>query len=81
MENFQTYIFKDVTEGSLVNKAVKISENIVDKAKADLVGDKDIEITDTTKGVIMKSPDGSRWRVTIGDDGVLQTTKITIQKK
>jgi len=36
----------------------------------------DIEITDTTKGIILTSPDTSRWRVTIGDDGVLTTTKI-----
>lgn len=36
----------------------------------------DIEITDATRGIILKSPDGSRWRVKIGDDGVLTTTEI-----
>jgi hypothetical protein len=36
----------------------------------------DIEIADATKGVILKSPDNSRWRITVGDDGLLSTTKI-----
>jgi len=31
--------------------------------------DQDIEITDTTKGIILKSPSGKRYRVTIDDDG------------
>lgn len=34
-------------------------------------GDKDIEITDTTKGLILKSPNGSRYRVTVNNAGVL----------
>lgn len=36
----------------------------------------DIEITDATKGIILKSPNGTRWRVTVGDTGVLTTTSI-----
>lgn len=36
----------------------------------------DIEITDATKGIILRSPDGSRFRVTVGDDGALITTGI-----
>ena len=34
-------------------------------------GDKDIEITDTTKGVILRSPNGSRYRITVNNAGVL----------
>jgi hypothetical protein len=36
----------------------------------------DIEVTDLTKGVILKSPDGSRFRVTIDDNGALTSTKL-----
>lgn len=38
--------------------------------------DGDIEITDTTKGYILKSPNGTRWRVTINDSGDLITTSL-----
>lgn len=36
----------------------------------------DIEITDTTKGVILKSPDGTRWRITITNNGELVATSL-----
>jgi hypothetical protein len=38
----------------------------------------DYEVTDATKGVIMKSPNGSRWRLTIDDNGVLLRTALTL---
>jgi len=38
----------------------------------------DYEVTDSTKGVIMKSPNGSRWRLTIDDSGSLIRTIITL---
>lgn len=34
----------------------------------------DLEITDTTKGVILKSPSGTRYRLQVADDGTLSTT-------
>lgn len=37
---------------------------------------KDIEVTDTTKGLILKAPNGSRWRLTIENDGSLTTTSL-----
>lgn len=37
---------------------------------------KDVEIETIGSGVIMKSPDGSRWRITVANDGSLTTTKI-----
>ena len=40
--------------------------------------DQDIEITDTAKGIILKAPDGDRWRVTIDNDGNLITTNIDL---
>lgn len=36
----------------------------------------DLEFGDLAKGVIMKSADGSRWRITIDNTGVLKSTKL-----
>lgn len=36
----------------------------------------DIEITDYTKGVILRSPDNTRWRVTVDNSGSLVTTIV-----
>jgi hypothetical protein len=44
--------------------------------KADRVGAADLEVTDSAKGLILKSPGGTRWRLTVGDDGALTTTSL-----
>jgi hypothetical protein len=36
----------------------------------------DLEVMDATKGIILKSPDLSRWRVTVNNAGALITTKL-----
>jgi hypothetical protein len=36
----------------------------------------DIEVTDSTKGIILKSPNGTRYRVTISDLGVLSAASL-----
>ena len=36
----------------------------------------DIEITDATRGIILRSPDGTRWRVTIDNSGTMVRTAI-----
>jgi hypothetical protein len=36
----------------------------------------DIEITDSTKGIILRSPDNTRWRVTVDNSGSLITTIV-----
>lgn len=41
-----------------------------------LYSNTDVEITDSTKGVILKSPNGTRWRVTIDNTGALNSTAI-----
>ena len=41
-----------------------------------MVGNRDVEITDSAKGYILPSPDGTRWRITIDDNGDLQTTSL-----
>lgn len=38
-----------------------------------MVGAKDLEITDAAKGVVLKSPNGTRYRLTVADDGALVT--------
>lgn len=37
----------------------------------------DIEITDDTKGLILTSPDLTRWRITVEDAGTLTITDLT----
>lgn len=36
----------------------------------------DIEITDPAKGVVLRSPNGARWRVTIDNSGTLVRTSL-----
>jgi hypothetical protein len=36
----------------------------------------DVEILTSGYGLILKSPDGTRWRVTVDDNGVLTTTRL-----
>lgn len=36
----------------------------------------DLEFIDAAKGAILRSPDGSRWRVTVNDAGVLVASKL-----
>jgi hypothetical protein len=38
----------------------------------------DMEITDNTKGIILKSPNNSRWRITINDDGTLARAALAL---
>lgn len=45
-------------------------------AKASKVGTDDIEITDTTKGIILKSPDGTRYRITVANGGTLNVNAV-----
>lgn len=44
--------------------------------KADLVGANDIEISDATKGLVLTSPGGFKFRITVDDSGVLTANKI-----
>jgi hypothetical protein len=36
----------------------------------------DIEVTDSASGIILKSPNGTRYRVTISDLGVLSAASL-----
>lgn len=41
-----------------------------------MVGGRDVEITDAAKGVVLRSPDGTRWRITVDNSGNLSTTSL-----
>jgi len=43
---------------------------------AQKVGASDIEITDATKGLILKSANNNRYRLTIDNDGIPTTTAL-----
>ena len=36
----------------------------------------DVEVTDTASGIILKSPNGTRYRIGVADDGALTTTSL-----
>jgi hypothetical protein len=38
-----------------------------------MVGARDVEITASTKGVVLRSPDGTRYRLTVNNLGALAT--------
>jgi len=40
------------------------------------VGPLDLEITDPTKGVILTSPDGTRWRIKVDNAGTLTVVSL-----
>lgn len=41
-----------------------------------ITGAGDVEVTNSSRGVILKSPNGTRYRITVSDTGVLTTTSI-----
>jgi hypothetical protein len=56
-----------VTTSFINSKYLPLSGGIVDS---------DIEISDHHKGIILRSPDNSRWRVTVSNNGHLSTTAL-----
>ncbi len=41
-----------------------------------MIGSRDIEITDITKGVIQRSPDGTRYRISVANGGALTAVAV-----
>lgn len=76
-----TLVKGDVGLGNVDNtadtaKPVSTAQQTALNAKADKVSTADFEITAATAGVILKAPGGSRYRITVGDDGALTTTTV-----
>ncbi|MBN1808658.1 MAG: hypothetical protein JW909_06285, partial [Planctomycetes bacterium] len=44
--------------------------------KADKVGSTDLEITDSASGLVLRSPDGHRWRFTVDNSGQLDSSDL-----
>ena len=40
------------------------------------IGPRDLHVQDATKGVVLTSPNGTKYRITVGDTGVLKTTVV-----
>lgn len=55
------------SQEQLADEAILRAE--ADDLKVDKIGDDDIVITDPAKGVVLTSPNGGLWRLTITDDG------------
>lgn len=59
---------------SAANQRLTVAGNI--SATGIIYTNNDIEITDSTKGIIHRSPNGNRWRTTITDSGTLSSVQI-----
>jgi hypothetical protein len=62
-------------ENQHTNIDTVISLNYVDTS-TDLVFGGDIEVDDSDDGLILESPDGTRWRVQVDNSGNLTTTSL-----
>jgi hypothetical protein len=60
-----------LTTGTLAD--ARLSNNVAFKTQS-----ADMEITDNTKGIILKSPNNTRWRLTINDDGTLARVALAL---
>lgn len=47
-----------------------------DESAAPYLTSGDVEITDATKGLILRSPNGTRWRVTVNNSGALVVASL-----
>ncbi|MNJ90301.1 hypothetical protein D3C87_78960 [compost metagenome] len=52
-------------------------EKVSGKIKVKTVFSSDLEISDLNKGVILKSPDGSRFRLSVENDGTITSSKLS----
>jgi hypothetical protein len=77
--SLNSYLLK--SDSTIANRVTVNTSNIAANTtaillKADKTGTSDIEITDATKGIILKSPNGTRYRITVNNDGSLTTTAL-----
>lgn len=62
--------------GTIIGQYLTTLKNQID-TKIGSQTDQDIEITDSTKGIILNSPSGNRYRITVDDDGEFIKEEIT----
>lgn len=60
------------------NQSVALGDGTITNASSQVaVGPRDVEIQDSARGVILRSPNGTAFRVRVGDDGALTTTALS----
>ena len=52
------------------------SDTIADRPSQVAIGPRDLEVQHAAYGLVLRSPDGSRWRLTIDNQGVTAWTKL-----
>jgi len=62
--------------GTIIGTKLSELRALID-TKLEPTTEQDIEITDSTKGIILNSPSGKRYRITIDDDGDFIKEEIT----
>lgn len=67
---------ENIDNTSDLSKPISTATQTALNTKVDKVGSVDIEITDATKGLILKSPNGTRYRLTVNNAGTLTTTVV-----
>lgn len=61
------------TDGVVFSTASEIGDTPVDNVK---MVDGDVEVLDSSKGIILKSPDDTRWRLQVSNAGALTITSL-----
>ncbi len=54
-----------------------VAQDAIDRNKVPLVGAREVEFILSTVGPIFRSPDGTRWRVTVDNLGRYLTEAVT----
>tara|TARA_B100001093_G_scaffold237161_1_gene227272 strand:+ start:1447 stop:1659 length:213 start_codon:yes stop_codon:yes gene_type:complete len=62
--------------GTFMGQKMGELRNLID-TKISSQTNQDIEITDSSKGIILRSPSGKRYRVTINDAGEITKEELT----
>jgi hypothetical protein len=64
------------TNGVITNGTLVATVKSTGLETTNLTASGDIEVTDSTKGIILKSPSGTRYRFTVSDLGTLTPTAL-----
>ena len=66
-----------ITNQELLNKIGALMHRVgILEQNLQIITNEDIEITDSAKGIILKSPDNIRWKITIDNEGSLSAQEL-----
>ena len=75
--NFPEMSTVDLNFQHIFTKSIRmVDEKLYNASVNSLAASQDIEVTASNYGLILKSPDGNRWRVTVSNTGTLLTATI-----